>query len=281
MPRSKSRRNRVWSLLSHSFLSAFSLLMLVPLMWMVSTALKSRQEVFSQIPKWIPSSPVWSNFAEAWNYIPFARYYLNTLIIAFGLLFVQLITISLAAYAFARMEFRGKAVLFMLFLTQMMLTAQSTVVPNYLTISKLGLLDTYVAVAAPYFATALGVFMLRQTFLVIPKEIEHAARLDGCSGLRFLWHIALPLSKPTLLAFSIISISYHWNEFFWPLIVTDTPKARTLTIGLGIFAQSAEGGAEWTLLMAATLIVVTPIMLLFFVFQKRFVSSFMQSGLKG
>jgi len=255
--------------------------MLVPLMWMVSTALKSRQEVFSQIPKWIPSSPVWSNFAEAWNYIPFARYYLNTLIIAFGLLFVQLITISLAAYAFARMEFRGKAVLFMLFLTQMMLTAQSTVVPNYLTISKLGLLDTYVAVAAPYFATALGVFMLRQTFLVIPKEIEHAARLDGCSGLRFLWHIALPLSKPTLLAFSIISISYHWNEFFWPLIVTDTPKARTLTIGLGIFAQSAEGGAEWTLLMAATLIVVTPIILLFFVFQKRFVSSFMQSGLKG
>jgi sn-glycerol 3-phosphate transport system permease protein len=281
MPRSKSRKSKVSTLLSHAFLSAFSVLMLVPLVWMISTALKSRQEVFSQIPNWIPSSPVWSNFVEAWDYIPFARYYLNTFIIAFGLLFVQLITISLAAYAFARMEFRGKAVLFMLFLTQMMLTAQSTVVPNYLTISKLGLLDTYVAVAAPYFATALGVFMLRQTFLVIPKEIEHAARLDGCSGLRFLWHIALPLSKPTLLAFSIISISYHWNEFFWPLIVTDTPRARTLTIGLGIFAQSAEGGAEWTLLMAATLIVVAPIIVLFFIFQKRFVSSFMQSGLKG
>ena len=281
MPSSKSRKSRVATLLSHAFLSAFSVLMLVPLIWMISTSLKSRQEVFSQIPRWIPSSPVWSNFTEAWNYIPFGQYYLNTFIIAFGLLFVQLITISLAAYAFARMEFRGKAVLFMLFLTQMMLTAQSTVVPNYLTISKLGLLDTYVAVAAPYFATALGVFMLRQTFLVIPKEIEHAARMDGCSGLRFLWHIALPLSKPTLLAFSIISISYHWNEFFWPLIVTDTPKARTLTIGLGIFAQSAEGGAEWTLLMAATLIVVAPIIVLFFIFQKRFVSSFMQSGLKG
>ncbi len=281
MPRPKSRKSRIKILLSHAFLSAFSVLMLVPLLWMISTSLKSRQEVFSQIPRWIPSSPVWSNFTEAWNYIPFAQYYLNTFIIAFGLLFVQLITISLAAYAFARMEFKGKAVLFMLFLTQMMLTAQSTVVPNYLTISKLGLLDTYVAVAAPYFATALGVFMLRQTFLVIPKEIEHAARLDGCSGLRFLWHIALPLSKPTLLAFSIISISYHWNEFFWPLIVTDTPKARTLTIGLGIFAQSAEGGAEWTLLMAATLIVVAPIIVLFVIFQKRLVSSFMQSGLKG
>lgn len=239
------------------------------------------QDVFSQVPNWIPSRFVWSNFSEAWSYIPFGRYYLNTIIIAFGLLCVQLVTVSLAAFAFARFNFKGKPIIFLLFLLQMMLTAQSTVVPNYLTISKLGLIDTYVAVAAPYFASALGIFLLRQTFLVIPKEIEHAARIDGCSGLRFLWYFALPLSKPTLLAFSIISITYHWNEFFWPLMVTDTPRARTLTIGLGIFAQSAEGGAEWTLLMAATLIVIAPIIVLFIIFQRRFISSFMQSGLKG
>ena len=281
MRRSRERKKRISAAISHVALTAFALLMLVPLAWMISTALKSRPEVFSQTPQWIPSRLVWENFSEAWNYIPFARYYLNTIIITFGLLFVQLITICLAAYAFARLQFKGRAVLFVLFLMQMMLTAQSTVVPNYLTISKLGLLDTYLAVAAPYFATALGVFMVRQTFMMIPKEIEHAARLDGCSGIRFLWHIALPLSKPTILAFSIISISYHWNEFFWPLMVTDTTRARTLTIGLGIFAESAEGGAEWTLLMAATLIVIAPVIVLFFLFQKRFIRSFMQSGLKG
>jgi len=280
MHRSRLKKGTT-KVLSHVLLLVVAALMLVPLAWMVSTALKSRPEVFSQVPAWIPSRPVWSNFTEAWSYIPFGRYYLNTVVITFGLLFVQLITVSLAAYAFARLEFKGRSFLFVLFLTQMMLTAQSTVVPNYLTISKLGLLDTYFAVAAPYFATALGVFMVRQTFMQIPKEIEHAARLDGCTGLSFLWHVALPLAKPTILAFSIISISFHWNEFFWPLMVTDTPKARTLTIGLGIFAESAEGGAEWTLLMAATIIVIAPVIILFFVFQKRFIKSFMQSGLKG
>ena len=277
----RSVKKRIAVILSHVTLIVFSFVMAIPLIWMISTSLKPMEEVFSQVPKWVPSRWVWTNFSEAWSYIPFARYYLNTIIIAVGLLFVQLITVSLAAFAFARLKFKGQSVIFLLFLLQMMLTAQSTVVPNYLTISKLGLIDTYIAVAAPYFASALGIFLLRQTFLSIPKEIEYAARIDGCSGLRFLWHFALPLSKPTILAFSIISISYHWNEFFWPLMVTETPRARTLTIGLGIFAESAEGGAEWTLLMAATLIVIAPIIILFIIFQRRFISSFMQSGLKG
>ena len=195
MLRRRSIKKRIAVIYSHGGLLLVSSIMLVPLGWMISTSLKSRAEVFSRVPKWIPSHFVWTNFVEAWNYIPFGRYYLNTIIITFGLLFVQLITVSLAAFAFARLDFKGKTVLFLLFLMQMMLTAQSTVVPNYLTISKLGLLDTYLAVAAPYFASALGIFLLRQTFLSIPKEIEQAARLDGCSGLRFLWHFALPLSK--------------------------------------------------------------------------------------
>ena len=278
---SNSLNERIVVISSNTIFIIVSIIMIIPLFWMISTAFKPMQEVFSSVPKWIPSHIVWSNFSVAWGYIPFGRFYINTIIISVGLLIVQLITSSLAAFAFARFKFKGMNILFILFLIQLMLTVQSTVVPNYLTISKLGFLDTYLAVAAPYTASAMGIFLLRQTFLAIPKALEDAAEVDGVSSLEFLWHFAIPLSKPTILAFSIISISYHWNEFFWPLIVTDTVRARTLTVGLGIFAEAAEGGAEWTLLMAATLIVVAPVLILFVIFQKRFISSFMSSGLKG
>ncbi len=274
-------KKRIIIISNYVILIIFSIIMLIPLIWMISTSLKPMSDVISPVPKWIPSRLVFSNFSDAWRFIPFGRYYINTIIIVTLTLIVQLITSSLAAFAFARFKFKGQSTLFILFLIQLMLTAQSTVVPNYLTISKLGLLDTYFAVAAPYFASAFGIFLLRQAFLTIPKELEDAARIDGCEGLCFLRRVALPVVKPTILAFSIISISYHWNEFFWPLMVTDTVRARTLTIGLGIFAESAEGGNQWALLMAATLIVIIPVIALFLIFQKHFMRSFMRSGIKG
>lgn len=264
----------------HLALGGICLVIAVPLIWMVSTAFKLRSDVFAPIPRVIPDPIVWSNFSEAWTSLPFAIYYRNTAVVAFGILGVQLVTVTLAAYAFARMRFPGQHLLFFLMLGQMMITPQSTFVPNYVTISQLGLLNTQLAIMLPYFASGLGVFLLRQAFKGIPRELEDAACLDGCSGLRFLWYIGVPLVRPTLIAFALISVSYHWNEFFWPLLVTDTPSARTLTVGLGVFAESSEGGAEWTLLMAATLIVVAPIAALFMVLQRQFISTFMQSGLK-
>jgi len=213
--------------------------------------------------------------------MPFWQYYWNTIVVAFGLLAVQLVTITLAAYAFARMEFRGRDLFFILLLVQLMIAPQSTVIQNYITVTRVGLLDTKLAIMAPYLASAYGTFLLRQTFKGIPKELEEAAALDGCGAFRFLLHVAIPLALPGYLAFGLVSITYHWNEFFWPLVVTETAKSRTLTLGLGVFAQTAEGSADWTMLMAMTLMVIAVPLIMFLVFQRRFINSFMQSGLGG
>lgn len=275
------RRRNGWSLAVHVTLAVAGLVMLVPLVWIMLTAFKERNEVFSQIPQWLPAHPTFANFVGVLDAMPFWRYYWNTIVVAFGLLALQLVTVTLAAYAFARMDFWGRDVLFVLLLVQLMIAPQSTVVQNYITVTRLGLLDTKLAIMAPYLASAYGTFLLRQTFKGIPKELEEAAALDGCGGIRFLLHVAIPLALPGYLAFGLVSITYHWNEFFWPLVVTETTNSRTLTLGLGIFAQTAEGSADWTMLMAMTLMVIAVPLAVFLIFQRRFINSFMQSGLGG
>lgn len=275
------RRRDIATLLAYALLLTASLVWLFPLIWLVATAFKSQAEVFSRPLGLVPSSMRWDNFATAWSYAPFAAYYWNTIVIVVGLLAVQLVTMTMAAYAFARLQFPGRDLLFLLFLAQLMITPQSTILPNYITVSSLRLLDTRLAVMIPYFASAFGTFLMRQAFLTIPADLEDAASIDGCNILQYLWHVALPIVRPALVAFSIISVTFHWNEFFWPLIVTETARSRPLTVGLTIFAQQSEGGAEWHLLMAATMMVVAPLLLGFVVFQRQFVQSFMRSGLKG
>ena len=262
-------------------LTILAALFIFPLFWIFVTAFKLPTEVFSMTPHWIPEHWTMQNFKMVVKIIPFGRYYLNTVLFVFGLFAVQLVTVTLAAYAFARMNFRFKNILFILLLMQLMIAPQTLVVPNYLTIKALGLLDTKTGMALPYVASAIGVFLLRQAFKSIPKELEEAAILDGCGPIRFLLHIAIPLLKPSYLAFGLISITFHWSEFFWPLIITNTVRARTLTVGLAMFAQSSESAAAWTWLMAATLLVILPLIVIFLFFQRSFINSFMQSGLKG
>jgi len=275
------RSRPLWRVTVHAVLFGGALVMVMPLIWIVLTAFKERNEIFSLVPQWLPAHPTFNNFLGVLDAMPFWRYYWNTLVVAFGILAVQLVTITLAAYAFARMEFWGRDVLFILLLVQLMIAPQSTVVQNYITVTRLGLLDTKLAIMAPYLASAFGTFLLRQTFKGIPMELEEAAALDGCGGFRFLLHVAIPLALPGYLAFGLVSLTYHWNEFFWPLVVTETTRSRTLTLGLGIFAQTTEGSADWTMLMAATLMVIAVPLGLFLIFQKRFINSFMQSGLGG
>jgi sn-glycerol 3-phosphate transport system permease protein len=275
------RDRRPWRVVVHLLLLGASLAMVVPLLWIVLTAFKERNEVFSQIPQWLPAHPTFNNFLGVLDAMPFWLYYWNTIAVAFGLLAIQLVTVTLAAYAFARMNFWGRDVFFILLLVQLMIAPQSTVVQNYITVTRLGLLDTKLAIMAPYLASAYGTFLLRQTFKGIPKELEEAAALDGCGTFRFLLHVAIPLALPGYLAFGLVSITYHWNEFFWPLVVTETTNSRTLTLGLGIFAQTAEGSADWTMLMAMTLMVIAVPLVTFLIFQRRFINSFMQSGLGG
>ncbi|AOY78453.1 carbohydrate ABC transporter permease [Clostridium formicaceticum] len=254
-----------------------ALVWVIPLLWMVVTAFQ---------PKHLATTLNFhiaftlDNFIGAWGAAPFLQYYVNTFIIVFGILGIQIVTATLAAYAFARLEFRGKDIVFMLVLIQLMIPTDILIFPNYRVLAGLSLLDTKLGIMLPYFATAFGIFLLRQTFKSIPYELEEAAKLDGCNLVQRIWHIYVPLAKPTYIAFGLVSVSHHWNNFLWPLIVTNSVENRPLTVGLAIFAQSFETGAQWAEVTAATFLVIFPLLLAFFVFQRQFISSFMQSGIK-
>lgn len=267
-------------LLLHLCAVLFALAFLFPFYWMCVTAVKEQVELFSLTPKWLPQHFTVKNFTTVVKMIPFGRYYINTALFSFGLLLIQYITITPAAYAFARLRFKGKKILFILLLGQLMIAPQALIIPNYLTLSELGLRDTIWGLMAPYIASAMGVFLLRQGFANIPREIEDAAKIDGCNTIQYLLRVALPLLKPSYVAFGLVSITYHWNEFFWPLIITDTKRARTLTVGLALFAEASESAAAWTWLMAATLIMIAPLLVIFVIFQRTYINSFMQSGFK-
>lgn len=276
-----NRKNNYFTIVKHIVLVFFSVIVLMPLIWLIATSFKSKMELFADPYKLFPQSFSFQNFKEAWGYAPFGAYYLNTIITTFGLLAIQLVMVTLAAYAFGRLDFPGKNFLFILFLTQLMITPQSTIYPNYLLVSKFHMLDTRVGMMLPYVASAMGTFLLRQSFMSIPSSLEDAGKLDGCNTLQLIWNVFVPQIKSAILAFSVISVTYHWNEFLWPLLVTETQKSRPLTVGLTIFAQQAEGGAEWGLLMAATLIVSLPLLIAFTLFQKFFAQAFLSSGVKG
>lgn len=264
----------------HLFLIIISGVTLAPYLWAVSTSLKHRTDVFTKVPVWIPSPAHFGNYREVFNMAPFGLYLINTILVVVVVLAVQMLTMSTAAYAFSRLSFRGSNFLFMLFIIQMMLPVHATILPNYLIVNKLGILDTRLAIMIPFFATGYGTFLLRQTFRQVPRDFEDAAMIDGCSGLRFLYSVLMPMARPTLVAFGLISTVTHWNDFFWPLVVTDKPSIRTLTMGLAMFVQQ-ESGADWTLLMAATVFVTAPLMLSFLIFQRKFIESFMSAGVKG
>jgi sn-glycerol 3-phosphate transport system permease protein len=252
---------------------------IVPLVWAIITAFRDPTDAVST-GLLSSSPPTLANFAEALDAAPFPTYYVNTIIIVGGILVVQLVTITLAGYAFGRLTFPGKGVLFALFLLQMMLPATALVVPNYETIRSLDLIDNRLAIMLPAFVSGFGTFLMTQTFRALPREFEDAAHIDGANWWQVLWHVYVALARPSIVAFAVVSVCYHWNDFLWPLIVTNTPASRPLTVGLAGFTQSSESGAAWQLIMAGTLLTTFPLLIGFFVFQRRFINSFIQSGLK-
>ena len=219
------------------------------------------------------------NFRRAWAAAPFARYFLNTTLLVLMILCVQLVLATRAAYAFARYQFKGRNVLFGLVLVQLMIMPDIVVVENYKTMARLGLVDTLLAIGLPYFSSALAIFLLRQTFLGIPKELDEAARVEGASALQTLWRVYVPLARPVYTAFALVSVSYHWNNFLWPLIVTNSPNARPLTVGLQVFS-SVDQGVDWSVITAATVMTSAPLLIAFLLFQRQFVQSFMRAGIK-
>jgi sn-glycerol 3-phosphate transport system permease protein len=195
------------------------------------------------------------------------------------LLIAQMVVGTLAAFAFARYEFWGSNVAFTLVLVQLMITPEILIVENYGTLANMGLVDTIVGIGLPYMASAFGIFLLRQAFKSTPKELEDAARLEGCGTLGILWRVYIPLARPTYLAFGLVSISHHWNNFLWPLVITNSVETRPLTVGLAVFG-APESGVDWSLISAATLLSVAPLLIAFLIFQRQFVQSFMYAGIK-
>ncbi|MGY2048435.1 carbohydrate ABC transporter permease [Methylobacterium sp. JK268] len=252
----------------------------VPFLWMLVATLRPPGLAAAMASLVPDAAPSLANLAEAWASAEFPLYFLNTLVICAGTLAVQLVTASLAAYAFARLDFPGRTLLFYAFLIQLMLVPVVLIVPNLRTVAALGLYDTLPGVMAPYCATAFGTFLLRQSFREVPRELEDAALIDGAGWFQRVRHVYLPLTKPTLVAFSIVSVTTHWNEFVWPLMVINSPDRRPLTLGLASFTLSAEGTQAWGVIAAGTLIVSAPLLVAFLLFQRRFVNSFLASGLK-
>jgi len=219
------------------------------------------------------------NFREALSQAPFLRYGINTFLLVTMLLAAQMVVGTLAAYAFARFQFYGSNVAFGLVLVQLMITPEILIVENYSTLAKLGFVDTIVGIGLPYMASAFGIFLLRQAFKSTPKELEDAARLEGCGMFGILMRVYVPLARPTYLAFGLVSISHHWNNFLWPLVITNSVETRPLTVGLGIFG-APESGVDWSIISAATLLSVAPLLIAFLLFQRQFVQSFMYAGIK-
>jgi sn-glycerol 3-phosphate transport system permease protein len=249
----------------------------IPLFWVLRTAFISKQyamDLFKLAPVTL------DNFRNVFAAAPFATYYLNTFIIITGVLCVQFVFITLAAYAFARMEFSGKNIIFVFFLVQILITPDVLLLPNYSFLSWLNLVDTHLGLMLPYFISAFGIFLMRQTFKQIPIELEEAAKIEGMRTWDIIWKIYVPLSKPAYIAFAIVSISYQWNNFLWPLVVTNSVDNRTLSLGLAIFAQSYETGAQWGEVCAATVAVIAPLLLIFLLFERNITESFARSGIK-
>ena len=219
------------------------------------------------------------NFVKAWNAAPFARYFLNTFMLVTMILTAQLVLCTLAAYAFARFKFYGRELAFVLVLLQLMIMPDVLIVENYRTMTAAGIVDTIPAIGLPYMASAFGIFLLRQTFKTVPSELDEAARVEGAGPLQVLLKLYVPLAKPIYIAYGLVSISYHWNNFLWPLIITNSVSTRPLTVGLQIFASSDQG-IDWSLIAAATLMTSAPLLTAFLLFQRQFVQSFMRAGIR-
>lgn len=232
------------------------------------------------ISRFDPLAPLTlDNFRSAWKVAPFARYFLNTFLLVPMTLSGQLVLCTLAAYAFARFDFPGKETAFILVLVQIMIMPDVLIVENYQTTSSLGLVDTILGIGLPYMASAFGIFLLRQAFKQVPKELEEAARVEGASWFSVLLRVYIPLAKPTYLAYGLVYVSYHWNNFLWPVVITNSNDTRPLTVGLSIFG-APESGVNFSVISAGTILAVSPLLIAFLLFQRQFVQSFMRSGIK-
>lgn len=265
--------------LLYAVLVAGALFCAFPFVWMILTALKTRDEAQAVPITWLPSSPQWTNFIDAWNAAPFGRYFVNTFFIAGCVVLGVAITSLLAAYAFARINFPGRTLVFALLLATLMIPFEATLVPNFIIIKNLHWYNTYAALIVPWIANVFSVFLLRQFILGIPEELFEAATLDGCGHFGTLRHVVLPLAKGPLAAISVFSFLGSWNSLLWPLIITGSERLRPIQLGLTVFVNADAQDPH--LLMAASAFTIVPLLIVYFLAQRQFLEGIASSGLKG
>ena len=278
--RTKSARALIGKIIAYSLLIAGSILVLIPVFWMISSALKPNSKIFIFPPQWIPNPIQWDNFVTAMTSLPFGTYFQNTMIIEIGSIVGTVLSCSVVAYGFARLNAPGRNFWFIVLLSTMMLPGVVTMIPVYLIFRQLGWVNTFLPLIVPnFFGSAFFIFLLRQFFMTIPRDFEEAARIDGANTWQVLTRIMLPLSKPALATVTIFTFMGVWNDFMGPLIYLNKPETYTLALGLNFF--KGQYVSQWNLLMAASLVMMLPLVLLFFVAQKAFIEGITLTGVKG
>jgi multiple sugar transport system permease protein len=271
---------RKLTVLNYLLLAIGSILMILPFMLMFALALSPSDKVMSYPPLIVPTDPTLKNFQDVMNAGNFFKYFVNSILISFFTTAGQMVTCSMAGYAFARLDFKFKNQLFLVFLATMMIPTQVNLVPLFSIMQKLGWVNTYFALIVPGLVSAFGIFLMRQYFLTLPKELEDSGKIDGCTHWGIFWKIFFPLSVPSLAALGIFSFISSWNSFLWPLLVTNSEALRTLPVGLAAFKSSFREVTNWSLLMAGTLISVVPAILVFIAGQKYFISGITSGSVK-
>src|SRR5215470_9240851 len=268
-------------LAAHAVLAVAALFAAVPLLWLVSLSLQEPEAVFRYPPRFMPEHFVWSSYPSAWHAQPFARMYVNSIVTSTLIIGGQIATSSLAAYALTQLRFRGRGLAFLFIISTMMVPIQATFIPAYVIVSRLGWVDTYWALVVPFVASGFGVFLMRQAFLVVPQALVEAARIDGAGHWIILTRVLMPLTRPAIITLAALSFTFHYNDFFWPLIVTNSARMRTLPVGLAtMILTEGSHGTQWNQVMAADVFTIAPLLALFVVLQRYLVPTSLTAGVK-
>lgn len=260
-------------------LTAGAFLMCFPFIWMIATSFKTTAESVAIPPTLFPAEMRWENYAEAWNIVPFLTYFRNTVFVSVVGTTITVIFTVLAAYAFTIFEFRGKNVLFLLFLSTMMIPAELLIIQNYVTVTKLGWIDSFKGIILPSLASGFYVYMMREYFMQVPKILYKAAKVDGCSDWKYLWKIMVPVNKHAISTIFILNFIAQWNSFIWPMIVTNSDSKRVLSVGLLNFRTAVS--SQVNLQMAGSTIVILPMVIFYIIFSKKIINGVSNSGIKG
>lgn len=282
MQRKTNRRGHVQKIVVYLFLSVWALIVLFPFYWMILTSVKSYGSYNAEhVPSFFTLSPTLQNYVDAFTTVPLLGYLLNTLIFTIGTTAIMIVVSTLAAYAFARLEFRGKNLLFTLFLSLMMIPSELVVITNFVTVTNLDMRNTFAGLILPSVTSVFYIYLLKENFEQVPDELYRAAKVDGTSDLKYLWKVMIPICRPTIVTVIILKIIECWNSYVWPRLITDDPSYYLVSNGIQEIRENGFGRENIPAMMAAVVVISVPLIILFLVFRRKIMAGVSRGGLKG